>query len=205
MSDKITLDRETFKTLAADTRIEILKRLSEHKMTLTDLAESMNLSASTVKEHLDKLISADLIKQEDRGMKWKYYSLTFKGRYIITPTEMKVWILLSIVSVGLIGVTARLLTEIKRLVVAGGGIEEAAMTLQAAPQKEAAKRASDVAFEKAPEAVSKAAESSGIVQSPYLEVFAAIFLALAAGVCVGYIVRKKRKKKLKINEEELAK
>ena len=49
MSDKITLDRETFKALAADTRVEILKRIAKHKLTLTDLAEEMNMSPSTIK------------------------------------------------------------------------------------------------------------------------------------------------------------
>ena len=34
MSDKITLDRETFKALAADTRVDILKKLGEHKENL---------------------------------------------------------------------------------------------------------------------------------------------------------------------------
>jgi DNA-binding transcriptional ArsR family regulator len=94
MSDKITLDRETFKALAADTRVDILKKLAEHKLTLTDIAQDMEMSPSTIKEHLDKLVEVGLIEQEDKGMKWKYYRLTDKGKNIISPYETKVWILL---------------------------------------------------------------------------------------------------------------
>jgi DNA-binding transcriptional ArsR family regulator len=94
MSDKITLDRETFKVLAADTRIEMLKRLAVHKLTLTDLATQMSMSPSTIKEHLDKLVETGLIEPDDKGMKWKYYRLTNKGRNIVSPQETKVWILL---------------------------------------------------------------------------------------------------------------
>jgi len=94
MTDKITLDRETFKVLAADTRIDILKMLAEHKLTLTDIAEKTKMSPSTIKEHLDRLVEAGLIIADDKGMKWKYYRLTDKGRNIVTPQETKVWILL---------------------------------------------------------------------------------------------------------------
>ncbi|MFC2163071.1 ArsR family transcriptional regulator, partial [Candidatus Altiarchaeota archaeon] len=62
MSDKITLDRETFKVLSADTRIDILKRLEKRKKTLTDLSQEMGMSPSTIKEHIDKLLSSGLIE-----------------------------------------------------------------------------------------------------------------------------------------------
>ncbi len=96
MTSKITLDRETFKALAADTRIEMLKALSLHKLTLTDFSSKFGMSPSTIKEHLDRLVEAGLIEVEDRGMKWKYYKLTVKGENIVTPVETKVWILLGV-------------------------------------------------------------------------------------------------------------
>ncbi|MFH1402869.1 MAG: winged helix-turn-helix domain-containing protein [Candidatus Altiarchaeota archaeon] len=96
MTDKITLDRETFKVLAADTRVEILKRIESHKKTLTDLAQEMGMSPSTIKEHLDKLVSAGLIEHVERGTKWKYYKLTYKGRGVLNPAETKVWIMLGV-------------------------------------------------------------------------------------------------------------
>ncbi len=51
---KIVIDRKTIFALASNTRIEILKKLNERRMTLTELSESLNMAKTTVKEHLDK-------------------------------------------------------------------------------------------------------------------------------------------------------
>ncbi|MBD3388652.1 MAG: metalloregulator ArsR/SmtB family transcription factor [Candidatus Altiarchaeales archaeon] len=112
MSDKITLDRETFKVLAADTRIEILKKLSLHKLTLSDIAEQMGMRPSTIKEHLDRLVEAGLIEAEDRGTKWKYYHLTPKGKGIVSPNETKVWILLGTSLLALAGSAMSIFTKL---------------------------------------------------------------------------------------------
>ena len=125
MSDKITLDRQTFKVLAADTRIDMMKRLAVHKLTLTDLAEKMGMSPSTIKEHLDRLVEVGLIEQEDRGMKWKYYHLTQKGRDILTPQETKVWILLGTTLLILAGAVLSLTMKMSFLFAPAYGAAEA--------------------------------------------------------------------------------
>ncbi len=84
------IDRETLKAIAVDTRINILKLLSNKSYTLSDIADMLGLGASTVKEHLDILVKAKLVKKENTERKWKYYSLTFKGRRFIEPKEVKV-------------------------------------------------------------------------------------------------------------------
>jgi DNA-binding transcriptional ArsR family regulator len=73
---KITLDRKTFKILASETRVGILKRLDKRQMTVSDLARTMNMNKATVFEHLEKLIDAGLIKKKEDERKWVYYSLT---------------------------------------------------------------------------------------------------------------------------------
>lgn len=93
--EKITLDRESFKTLASESRIDILKGLKERRKTLTELSKELGLSASTVKEHMEKLSQDGLIKQKDDGHKWKYYELTGKGKEILNPGETKIWLILS--------------------------------------------------------------------------------------------------------------
>jgi len=103
MNDEIRLDRETFKALAADTRVSILKSLSKRRMTGAELASEVKLSPSTIKEHLDQLEKVCLIEQMDEGRKWKYYALTHKGRQI-TATQrpsMRVWIVLGLSILGL--------------------------------------------------------------------------------------------------------
>jgi len=110
MEEKILIDKETLKAIAVDTRLNILKLLSKKKYTLSDIAGILGLGVSTVKEHLDILSKSGLIKKEDTERKWKYYSLTFKGRRLIEPREIKVlfaFITTAIAAVGMIFVFAK--------------------------------------------------------------------------------------------------
>ncbi|MBU1975831.1 MAG: winged helix-turn-helix domain-containing protein [Nanoarchaeota archaeon] len=90
MEEKILIDKKTLKAIAVDSRMNILRLLKQKKYTLTDISELLDLRNSTVKEHLDILVKADLIKKEVTDRKWKYYSLSFKGRRLIEPKEIKV-------------------------------------------------------------------------------------------------------------------
>jgi DNA-binding transcriptional ArsR family regulator len=87
--DKLLIDKDTLKALVVDTRLNILKLLHKRKYTLSELSKILNLSASTIKEHLDILCKVDLAKKEDNNRKWKYYSLTYKGLNLINPSETK--------------------------------------------------------------------------------------------------------------------
>lgn len=118
MEEKILIDKETLKAIAVDTRLNILKLLFKKKYTLSDISEILGLGNSTVKEHLDILSKAGLIKKEDTKRKWKYYSLTFKGKMLIEPREIKVlfaFITTAIAAVGMAFVFAKkfLLTSTK--------------------------------------------------------------------------------------------
>jgi len=91
------LDEKSFKALSADSRVSILKNLTDRRRTLTELSQKLELGSSTIKEHCEILVGADLIKQIDEGHKWKYYELTKKGRHLIQPNlfdEVKVLIML---------------------------------------------------------------------------------------------------------------
>jgi predicted ArsR family transcriptional regulator len=110
--EKITLDKKTFKTLASDTRIGLLKSLNVRRKTLSELSKEHKMSVSTVKEHLDNLVGADLIVQKDDGHKWKYYELTRKGRAVLNPEEKKIWILLSLSAVAVIAAGIDMVTGV---------------------------------------------------------------------------------------------
>jgi DNA-binding transcriptional ArsR family regulator len=99
--EKITIDRKTFKTLASETRINILKSLDQRRKTLSELAKELGLSVSTVKEHMDSLLDAELICLKDDGHKWKYYELTRKGSKILHPGETRIWILICASALGI--------------------------------------------------------------------------------------------------------
>jgi DNA-binding transcriptional ArsR family regulator len=93
---KVILDRRSFEALAVDTRVRILKSLKARRKTLSELAEEMGMSVSGVKEHLEVLERADLVRKMDDGHKWKYYELTGKGGELVAPKELRVWVVLSI-------------------------------------------------------------------------------------------------------------
>jgi DNA-binding transcriptional ArsR family regulator len=87
MMDEIIINRELLKAIGAESRITILKSLASGRKTQTQLALELNLSSPTILEHLDQLVSASLVKKIDEGRKWKYYSLTEKGKMLIVPRQ----------------------------------------------------------------------------------------------------------------------
>ena len=99
---KITLDRETFKALASDTRLDILKTLDGHNLGLNEIAKVTNLNKATLHEHLAKLNEAGLIKRTERdGHKWVYYKLTWKGESLLHPENTKIVVLFTTTFVAL--------------------------------------------------------------------------------------------------------
>ncbi|MBE3136048.1 MAG: winged helix-turn-helix transcriptional regulator [Thermoplasmata archaeon] len=99
---KITLDRETFKALASDTRLDILKTLDGKNMGLNEIAKVSNLNKATLHEHLAKLHEVGLIKRSERdGHKWVYYKLTWKGESLLHPENTKIVILFTTTFVAL--------------------------------------------------------------------------------------------------------
>ncbi|MBR9678243.1 MAG: winged helix-turn-helix transcriptional regulator [Nanoarchaeota archaeon] len=90
----LSLDRQSFKVLASDTRVNILKRLGKRRMTLSELSKSFGMSVSTIKEHLDNLSNAGLVDKKDEGRKWKYYELTGKGEGLVKPVRTQFYIVL---------------------------------------------------------------------------------------------------------------
>jgi DNA-binding transcriptional ArsR family regulator len=93
---RVTLDREAFKVLASDTRLDILKALDERPMTVSELGRKLALNKATVFEHLEKLVGAGLVKkQDDEERKWVYYSLSWKARRILHPERVTIALLFS--------------------------------------------------------------------------------------------------------------
>jgi len=94
---KVTIDKETFKALASDTRLEILKALDGRKMNLSEIARRTGLSKTTILEHMNRLVEANLVKKIEReGHKWTYYKLTWKGSSILHPDNTKIVITLCV-------------------------------------------------------------------------------------------------------------
>lgn len=93
--DRITLDREVFKALASDTRLDILKALDVRQKTVTELARELDLNKATVFEHLEKLTQVELVNKLEDDRKWVYYQLSWKGRRLLHPEKITLALLLS--------------------------------------------------------------------------------------------------------------
>lgn len=91
---KVTLDQASFRALASETRIAILRALSEHQMTLTELAERLNISKPGVMKHLELLQEAGLVLRDTPERKWIYYRLTTKGERILDPNKTRIMLAL---------------------------------------------------------------------------------------------------------------
>ena len=106
----VTLDQESFRALASEVRVEILKQLDARRMTVTDLSNALSLSKSTLLEHLERLQAAALVKRIDEGRKWIYYELTAKARRVLHPERVKIIVSLAtavvLVSVGALALLA---------------------------------------------------------------------------------------------------
>ena len=214
---QIVLDRKSFQALAVDTRVKLLKSLSERRRTLTELSQQLEMSPSSIKEHLDVLKDVSLVQMIDDGHKWKYYEITRKGSEIIQPRETKVLIILGL---SLLGVFAFGLSLYNKLFSSISYTTSASDAYRAAessgiPQgiaQEAAKAvASGVGTTGAAGnigATANAAENitanltanltsclppapaQGILALPYIEIAGFAMLILLTGLCLGYLLRR---------------
>ena len=99
---KVSLDLDSFKALASETRLDILRTLDGKKMSLKDITKATNLHKMTLYEHLNKLVTAGFIKRIEReGHKWVYYKLTWKGASLLHPENTKIVVMFSITLVSL--------------------------------------------------------------------------------------------------------
>jgi len=91
---KITLDMNTFKALASDSRLDILRALDGKKLSLKDISKVTSLNKATLHEHLIKLNEAGLVKKYEReGHKWVYYRLSWKGEGLLHPENNRIVVL----------------------------------------------------------------------------------------------------------------
>ena len=182
--EKITLDRDSFRALASDTRVAILKSLDKRRKMLTELSKQLDMSPSTVKEHMENLTKAGLVVMIDDGHKWKYYELTNKGRNVLHPEDSRIWILLSI--------------SILAVLISAGDMVR--LALQSQPMQALASKAESLDAIRAPAAGGQAASESlpvlqtgteAAMQVPYFHIAIMIIFGALALASVFYIVRKR--------------
>lgn len=96
------VDREVLKVLSADTRMDILKILSDGGRTPSFVAKKLKKSDATIIEHLQALAKVGLVKKTvSPGKKWVFYSLTEHGRGIVSSKSRRLVIVLATSLVGM--------------------------------------------------------------------------------------------------------
>lgn len=94
---KVILDKDSFKALASETRLDILRALDDKKLSLKDICNVTKLNKATLHVHLSKLLDAGFIKKKGReGHKWVYYKLTWKGESLLHPENTRIVVLFSV-------------------------------------------------------------------------------------------------------------
>ncbi|MFB6076099.1 MAG: winged helix-turn-helix domain-containing protein [Candidatus Aenigmatarchaeota archaeon] len=103
MSKDLELDKNSFEILSSDTKRNILKKLKERKMTVTELSKRLDLSKSTIHEHLSKLNEHGFVEKITEGdKKWVYYRLTGKSKSLL---HNRVKDIIFLLSTGIITIT----------------------------------------------------------------------------------------------------
>ena len=105
---KVTLDLDSFKALASETRLDILRSLDGKKLNLNNISKATKLHKVTLHEHLIKLVEAGFVKKKERERcKWVYYKLSWKGESLLHPENTRIVVLFSttfvILFLGIIG------------------------------------------------------------------------------------------------------
>lgn len=104
--DSQALQKEDLKILGTESRVKILKHLGKRKMTVSELSRQIDLSKSTVHEHLATLADAGFIEKSDNnGNIWVYYHLTDKGKKALHSRTRFLLMLSSAVIMLLLGLT----------------------------------------------------------------------------------------------------
>jgi ArsR family transcriptional regulator len=123
--ERITLDRNTFKALASETRVDILKKLEGTQKTVSELARELNMNKATMYQHLEQLRTVGLVKRLDGAernttvkvdpleeptvgppRKWVYYKLTFKGKNVVNPGKVRFAVMLAVVGIIAVAILA---------------------------------------------------------------------------------------------------
>jgi predicted transcriptional regulator len=169
--------------------------LAKKKYTLSDLAGTLGLGSSTILEHMEHLLGAGLVEKEQTDRKWKFYSITLKGRRFVEPREIKVLFMFALSTVG--AVAAAVWFAMKASIIEKAAIAPALMAktadegmLAAAPLAEgAAGGVQDMALRSMPEQTAAVAAAQAV--NPWIIFAAMVALIGVSAFLLGYYMKKK--------------
>ncbi len=102
----IELTAKEFKALSSETRTKILKMLKERNHTTTELSIKLDMSVTTIKQHMKTLQNYGFVEVIDEGRKWKYYKLTKKAKEMLNKKQEQNDVMIVLTATILIGFLA---------------------------------------------------------------------------------------------------
>jgi len=192
MNKEIRLSSSEFKALASETRASIIKLLRERNHTMTEISKKLRLAAPTIKQHLGILEGAELIEELDEGRKWKYYSLTRKGKNIFSPeTPVNVLIVLSVSVLCIIGLmnSFLIMMETQEFDI-GGQVVQSPMFIEEAEKLHSAMENDAGAI--VPDSISGSVAGRGSAMEPGGQITAIVAAIMIFSLLAGYFIAKIR-------------
>lgn len=112
-NEDLSLTLSDLKVLAVPGRFELLRSMTR-RMTLTEIADALDIPKSTGHKHLTALVRLGLVARHREDRLWVYYEPTPTGRLLAQANRPRITILISGLLAGLCGAIAFLMTAIER-------------------------------------------------------------------------------------------
>lgn len=192
MDKEVRLSSSEFKALASETRASIIKLLRERNHTMTEISKKLRLAAPTIKQHLGILECAELIEELDEGRKWKYYSLTRKGKNIFSPeTPVNVLIVLAVSVLCIIGLmnSFLIMMETQEFGI-GGQVVQSPMFIEEAEKLHSAMETDAGAI--VPDSISGTVNRMGFATDAAGQITATVAAIMIFSLLAGYFIAKIR-------------
>jgi DNA-binding transcriptional ArsR family regulator len=203
------IDREVLKVLSVDTRMDIIKILSEGGRTPSFVAQKLRKSDATIVEHLHALSEAGLVKKTVApGKKWVFYSLTERGKGIISSQSRRLVIVLATSAIAFIGGISSLFGYVyTQAFYSGFSLAAGSAARDIAEQPMLATGAGDLINDAVPSALKETATTAMqgaqicgtpfVIQGPeivgfYMLVLGIFLMVVSAGALFYYLYRKSK-------------
>lgn len=97
-------DDKLIKSLASDTRRNILKKLTTKNKTVSELSRELKTGKSTIFYNISALLEASLVKKLENGNEFVYYELTDSAKELFDSKEkIKLTVLLTSTIIAFLG------------------------------------------------------------------------------------------------------
>jgi len=108
----VKLELRHLRALASRTRIKILREVADQRQpTVTSLSQELNLSKSTISEHLDHLVEAEIVdREEEQDRRRVVYQPTKTGERLASGKKVPV----KLAAAGILSLTASAATYLQK-------------------------------------------------------------------------------------------